>query len=92
MNAAIGKLLTIRASMDSCQRRLVSNTRTALHQNEARAAEAIKEEKAHCTAMIWDAEATCTVAIREAETACEDQALPCNNPLVKVCRTWSVRP
>ena len=70
MNAAMGQLLTTRASMGSHQRRLVSNTETTLHQNEAKAAKAIKEAKAQCAAMIWDAEATCTVIIREAETAC----------------------
>ena len=67
---AMGWLLTTRASMDSCQRRLVSETKTALHQNEDKAAEAIKESKAHCAATIWDAEAMYTVTIREAETAC----------------------
>ena len=74
MSMAMGQLLTTRASMESCQRRLVSNTKTALHQNEAKTAEAIKEAKAHCTAMIWDAEATCTVAIREVETTCVNYA------------------
>ena len=61
MNATMGWLLTTRASMDTHQRRLVSNTETT-----------IKEAKALCMAMIWDAEAKCTAAIREAETACTD--------------------
>ena len=55
---AMGQLLTTRASMDSCQRRLVSNTKTTLHQNETKTAIAINEEKAHCAATIREAEAT----------------------------------
>ena len=58
MNAAMGQLLTTRASMDSHQRRLVSNTKSTLHQNEAMTAATIKEAKAHCTATIREAEAT----------------------------------
>ena len=57
MNAAMGQLLATRASMDSHQRRLVSNTKTALYQNEAKTAVAIKEAKAHCAATIREAEA-----------------------------------
>ena len=56
--------------MDSHWRRLVSNTKTALHQNEAKAAKAIKEVKVHCTTAIQDAEAMCRVTIREVETTC----------------------
>ena len=70
MNVAMGQLLTTRASMDSHQRRLVSNTKTALHQSKAKATEAIKEAKAHCAAVIQDAEATHAVAIREVEITC----------------------
>ena len=69
---AMGQLLTTRASIDSHWRRLVSNTKTALHQTEAKAAEAIMEAKDLCTAVIQDAEDTCAAAIREAETACAD--------------------
>ena len=58
---AMGQLLTTRASMDSCQKRLVSNTKTA-----------IKEAKALCKGAIQDAEANCAATIREAETACVD--------------------
>ena len=47
MNTVIGWLLTTRASMDDCQRRLVLDTETAFHQNEARTAKAIKEARAH---------------------------------------------
>ena len=65
---AMGQLLTTRASMDSHQRRLVSTMETALHQNEVKAAKAIKEAKALCTATIQNAEATCTAAIREVKT------------------------
>ena len=57
MNMAMGWLLTTRVSMDSHQRRLVSNTKTAMHQNEAKTAMAIKEAKACCTATIREAEA-----------------------------------
>ena len=60
--------------MDFCQWKLVSNTKTTLHQNEAKANEAIKEAKAHCTAMISDTEATCVVTIREESTAYVGQA------------------
>ena len=74
MNIARGWLLTTRASMDSCQRRLVSNTKTALHQNEAKSTKAMKEAKAHCTTVIWDAEAMCAVTSREEETTCAGHA------------------
>ena len=85
MNAAMGWPLTTRATMDSCWRRLVFNTKTTLHQNEVNATEDIKEVKIHCTAMIWDveaihvaaildAEAACAVTIREAETDCTHHA------------------
>ena len=74
INVAMGQLLTTRATMDSDQRRLVSNTETALHQNEGKTAKAIKEAKACCTATILDTEAMSAAAIREAETACADHA------------------
>ena len=69
--------------MDACHKRLVLDTKTAFHQNEARTAKVIKKVGAHCTAVtweaeamhaatIWEAEAKCAVAIREAENACAD--------------------
>ena len=70
MNTAMGWLLTTRSSMDACHRRLVSDTKTAFHQNEARTTEAIKEARAHCTAVTWEAEATCAATIQEAEAKC----------------------
>ena len=58
---AIWQLLTTRASMDSCQKKLLSNIETA-----------IKETKPFYIAAIWDAEAKCAAAIREAETTSAD--------------------
>ena len=43
--------------MGSDQRRLVSNTKTTLHQYEAKTVTVIKEVKAHCAAAIREAEA-----------------------------------
>ena len=46
----------------------------ALHQNEAKAMEAIREAKAHCGAIISKAEAHCSADIREAESQCAEHA------------------
>ena len=75
MNVALGLLLTTRATIESHQRRLVSNTKPALHQDEAKTSKAIKKLKACCAAMIRTVEATCTKAIREAEASCADHIL-----------------
>ena len=46
----------------------------AIHQNEAKATEAIREAKAHCGAAIREAEACCATDIREPEFHCEGHA------------------
>ena len=85
MNRIMGQLLMTRASMDAFQRKEVSDFQTALHQNEARSTEAIREAEALCAAaireakaccanIIQDANATCARTIRMAETACTEHA------------------
>ena len=74
MNNAMGCLLTTRASVDTHQRKQVSDFKMALHQNEAKAAKAIREAKACCGAAIREVEVCCAADIREAESHCADQA------------------
>ena len=80
MNRIMGQLPTTRASIDTCQRKEVSDFQTALHQNEdctteiireaeAMHATAIREVKAHCTNINQDTKTTCARDIREVETA-----------------------
>ena len=67
MNRAMGHLLTTRSSLDTHWQKQVLNFKMALHQNEAKATEAIREPKAHCGATIREAETCCTTHIRKAE-------------------------
>ena len=69
MNDAMICILTTQASLDTCQERLVSDTETTLHQNEAKASKAVKGVKACCTASIHEAEALYVAAMWESETA-----------------------
>ena len=55
MNRTMGSLLMTRSSLDTHQRKQVSDFETALHQNEAEATEAIRKAKAHCGAAIREA-------------------------------------
>ena len=68
MNDAICHILTLQALLDTWQWRLISDIKTALHQNEAKAAEAIMIVKAHYAGTICEAEAVYVMAIREVET------------------------
>ena len=52
MNRTMGCLLITRSSLDAHQRKQVSDFETALHQNEAKTTEAIREAKAHGGAAI----------------------------------------
>ena len=67
MNSAMGHLLITRASIDTCQRKQVSHFETAIHQNKAKATEAIRGMKAHCGAAIRKAETHHATTIRKAE-------------------------
>ena len=69
MNDAMVHLLTLKASIDAHQQKLISETEIAHHQNETKTSEAIKEIKAHYVATLSDAEATYVAAVREAEAA-----------------------
>ena len=60
---ALGLLLMTKATMDSGQRELALNANIAMHQNEAQAAEAIKEAEM-CQKEV---EVHCATAIKEAE-------------------------
>ena len=67
MNNAIVLLLTLKASVDALQRKLISEMEIAHNQNESKTSKAIKEIKAHYTAALSNAEATHVAAVREAE-------------------------
>ena len=81
MNRTMRYLLMTRSSLDTHWREQVSDFETALHQNKAKATEAIREAKslcgtaireadAHHATHIREAEAYCTTHIREAEAHC----------------------
>ena len=70
MDNSLGHLLMIRASVDAHQRKPVSDFKTAIHQNEAEATEAIEEVKAHGGAAIGEVETHCATTVREAEGHC----------------------
>ena len=67
MNDAMVHLLTLKASIDTHQQKLISDKEIAHHQNETKTSEAIKEIKACYVAALSDAEATYAAAIREVE-------------------------
>ena len=67
-------LLVTRLSLDTHQQKHVLDFEMALHQNKAKATEAIKEAKAHCGATIREAETHCTADIRKAESDCVEHA------------------
>ena len=67
MNNAMSHLLTLQASLDAHQWRLVSDTETTLHQNEAKASEAIKVVKACYATSILETEALYVSVIKEVE-------------------------
>ena len=62
-------ILIVQASLDAWQWRLISDIKTALHQNKSKAAEAIKIAKACYMGTICEAEAVYVMAIKEAETS-----------------------
>ena len=68
-NNAMVHLLTLKASVHVCQQKVISATEIALHQNESKTSEAIKEIKACYVAALSDAEATYAAAIRDTESA-----------------------
>ena len=59
---------SVRASLDAQQWRLISDIETTLHQNEAKATEAIKIAKACYAGTICKAKAMYAIVIREADT------------------------
>ena len=69
MNDAMVHLLTIRASIDAHQKRIMSEMEVAHHQNEIKTSEAIREVKACYAATLGDAEAAYVTAMRKVETA-----------------------
>ena len=69
MNYTMVHLLTIRASIDACQQRIMSETEVAHCQNEIKTSKAIREVKAHYAATLSDAEAAYATAMRKAEAA-----------------------
>ena len=70
MNSAIRHFLMTRASIDTCQRKQVSDFKMAICQNKAKATEAIRDAKVHCESVIREVEACHATTIREAGTHC----------------------
>ena len=62
-------LLTVRASVDAHQWRIISETEVTHCQNKIKTSEAIREAKTHYTATLGDAEAVYVSAMRKMETA-----------------------
>ena len=76
-NKALGHLLVTRSSINTHQRKQVSDFGMTLHQNESEITEAIKEAKALCACTIRDVEACQAVVISEDKvwhTACIKEA------------------
>ena len=69
MNGAMVHLLTIRASVDAHQQRIISEREVTHHQNEIKTSEAIREVNAHYMAALSNAKAAYVTAMRKAETA-----------------------
>ena len=101
-NVAMEWLLMIKATLNSCQRELAWNADIAMCQNDTKATEAIKEAEVQCAATIREVESYCAAMIKEAETHCEvtikevepvvlSKLMLWNNPMRKVCLSWSVR-
>ena len=74
-NKALGDLLAVKSSLDTHQQKLVSEFSMALHENDSKAMESIKEERATCTHSIQEAEDCCSTTIREAEIQRASQAI-----------------
>ena len=66
-NKALVHLLVTRSSLNTWQRKQVSDFGMALHQNESEITKAIKEAKALCAHTFWDVETYETVLISEAK-------------------------
>ena len=73
-NKALGDLLAIKSSIDTCQWKMILEFDMALHQNDSKATESVKEAKAICTHSIQEVETHCSTAIREAEARRAAQA------------------
>ena len=67
MNDTMVHLLTFRASVNTCQQRLTSESETAHCQNETKASKAINGVEAHYVAALCNTEAIYTAAMRKAE-------------------------
>ena len=74
-NKALGDLQMVKSSINAHWQKLVSEFSMALHQNNSKAMESIKEVKAICTHSIQEAENCCSVAISEVEAQRVSQAI-----------------
>ena len=67
MNNAMVHLLTFRASVDTCQQRLISELEIAHCQNETKASKAINGVETHYAVALHDTKAVYAAAMRETE-------------------------
>ena len=73
-NKALGELLVTKSSIDACWQKLVWQLSIALHQNNFRTVESIKEAKAICAHYTWEAETLYSTTISKAEAQGASQA------------------
>ena len=74
-NKALGDLLMVKSSINTCWQKLVLEFSMALCQNNSDAMESIKEAKAICAHSIQEVLNCCSVAIREVEAQRVSQAV-----------------
>ena len=74
MNRAMECLHMTRSSLDTHQRKQVSDFQVALFQNQDVATKTIREAKVHCMVTVREAESHCAVEIRRAESYSMAQA------------------
>ena len=66
-NKAVGELLVTKTSVDTHQQKLVWELGMALHQNDSKTTESIKEAKAICTHSTQEAKTLCSTTVKEAK-------------------------
>ena len=69
-NKALGELLATKSSIDAHQQKLVWELGMALHQNDSKTAEYIREAKAICTCSTREAKILCSTNFKEAKAIC----------------------
>ena len=69
-NRVLGDLLATKSSIKAHQQKLIWELSMALHQNDSKTTESIKETKANSNKAVKEAKATCAKAVKEAKATC----------------------